>query len=279
MDQHNPYAAPQTAEFAVPIAVADGEWTPEHALGPEWRAVCAGAKKCRIAVIIVFLSILYSLLGSIVAGGLLRSRELANLVGFSMWGLMIAAWVFQLIGLIQLRKVALWSRAKGLFSTALGTFLMTYVGYIVFVIVMFGSIALRFSEQFAPGRRPGAQLGPVERELITMFGVFGFALGISYLIYNIVLLLGMRRIGFALKDNSIVRNSLVSLILFITLVVSYVSFIGFAFLGAGGPSDSGGFVIFMAIAMFIVFLVMIGFYGSALKRIADYAKSPQWSSV
>src|SRR5688572_25819543 len=106
MDQHNPYAAPQTAEFAVPIAVADGDWTPEHALGPEWRVVCAGAKKCRISLMIVFLSILFSLLGALFAG-LLRLPELANVVGYSLWGLMIAAWVFQLVGLIQFRKVAI----------------------------------------------------------------------------------------------------------------------------------------------------------------------------
>lgn len=274
MNIENPYAAPQIAEFAVPVAVVDGEWTPEHALGPEWRTVCAGAKKCYISVVTVFLSILFGFLASIVVRSFLRSPQFASFIGYSMWVAFFVAWVFQLVGLIQLRRVALWSGAKGLLSTAFGTFLLSWVGYVVFMIVMVGSFAFRFSQMAAPGQQARAQLNSSGTDLMVIASVVGFGLAIVYLAYHVTLLLGMRKIGFALKHNAIARNSLVALILFAVIIVGYIGFAATSFATSTRSSSFFWLGILPAIGIFITFLVMIAFYGSALKKIADHAKSP-----
>jgi hypothetical protein len=131
----------------------------------------------------------------------------------------------------------------------------------------------------APGQQPRAQLNSSGTDLMVIASVVGFGLAIVYLAYHVTLLLGMRKVGLALKHNTIARDSLVALILFAVIVVGYIGFMGLAFVTSTRSSSFGWFGILPAIGIFIAVLVMIAFYGSALKKIADYAKSPQWNSV
>lgn len=276
MNLENPYQPSQIAQFQETATAIDHASTPELALGPEWRTVCAGARKCFAALIAATLSVLLFLVYVLFIMSA-SNINFARFLPLFMIVLGIAIWTLQLIGQIQLAKVGLSSGAKNAFTGSLIAFVVSWGGLVLFAIFMNTLTANQFG--VARPRPQWNSFWSLSPE-VDSSGFLSFAkIVINFIQYAwfISLLIGLQKLGIALKNSSIKKSATVALVI-------YSIFVGIGFLELMAdmldvPIQLGHapqeIKILLTTVVSIGGLVLIACYGIALKKIANYLKSPQ----
>lgn len=268
MNLENPYQPSQIAQFHETDTAVDLAWTPEDALGPKWLTVCKGATNCHTAVavfVVASISVVVIWLIEYVFTIELPSK-LVTVLGL---GLLYATGM-QLIGLVRMRNSSRESGAKGFMTLAL----------VLFVIYLISSAAYSISEHVlhnyiqlarTDSTIPLDVLEATLKSYRTYLGISTFVMYLSYLIYNIVLMLGIRRIGIALHNDAISRSAMSSLWLFVGCVIAIPLTAYFLATSMDQPR-LGAIQIGAGISAMIAVYIMLDFYAKALKKIAEYAK-------
>jgi hypothetical protein len=268
MNLENPYQPSQIAQFHETDAVVDYAWTPEDALGPKWMTICKGAANCHTAMaVFVVASISVLVIGLIeYAFAIELPSKLVTVLGL---GLLYAT-LMQFVGLVRMRKLSRESGAKGFMTLAL----------ILFVIYLISSVAYSIAtlaiQNFFQNARLDSTIPLTVSEATlksyqTYVAISTFVMYLSYLIYNIILMLGIRRIGIALHNNAISRSVMKSLWLFVGCVIAIPLTTYFLAMSMAQPKP-GAIQIGAGISAMIAIYIMLDFYAKALKKIAEYAK-------
>jgi uncharacterized membrane protein len=274
MDPLNPYQAPQ-ATLAYVLQPGDPEFT-ASILGPEWPDVCNGARRCALAIRVVIYSILFGILGGIVLAFILGPlsaiiTQLAVIVGI------IASVIIQTIGLVQLRKVDSATGAKGFLTVALALQISYWLFVIATNILQYLGIDMIAQNAAVQNNNQPTSVARF-RELFFTYSIIQIIQNIILLAYNVALFLGMRRIGVILGDSKIKNLSMSALATMITLIMAGMGLTIFGVITAinnkmNQRNNMETSFILLVVGLIVGYLVMIGFYGSALTRIANYAKS------
>jgi hypothetical protein len=212
-----------------------------------------------------------------------RSPAAVVVMGIAMFGAMIAAWVFHLLGQIQLNKVSQSSGAKGVLNASLITFISYSAGTVLLVVVSGLLIANEVGNAGPGGPRWATFTGMGGPNQGGFLGIAQIALSIMQWACAILLMLGLRRIGVALKNSSITRNATIALVVY-SIFVAFLAVMtvltrmqsmqqGVAVRGAAGIE---GF--FMVFGLFAIVggLTLLVVYSNAVKKIGDVPKAPQW---
>jgi hypothetical protein len=246
--------------------ISEGDSPRERALGREWRTVCAGAKKCYIALITVVISaILY-----VMFNAARSSFNLSSLLSSPFPLAFIVAWFLQLIGQFQLSKISRSSRAKGLFTGSFIAFVVVWVGSIVLGIVLGLVAGVQVPNSGPDASTASMFLGVLRGD---PFSIANMMINIVQLAWVLMLLLGLRRMGISLQNRPIVTNSTISLVSFIILVLTKIVNSVTSGIPAELNRNTPMLIPILGFALLIAVLVTVICYANALRKIADYAKA------
>lgn len=213
-----------------------------------------------------------------------NSAAAVVVMGIAMFVAMITAWVFHLLGQIQLNKISQASGAKGVLNASLITFLAYSAGTVLLAVISGLLLANEVGNAGPGGPRWATFAGMNGPNQGGFLGIAQIALSIMQWTCAILLMLGLRRIGVALKNSSITTNATIALVVY-SIFVAFLAVMTVLTRtqsmqqGAGAVPGIQGF--FMVFGLFAIVggLTLLVVYSNTVKKIGDVAKSPQWQHL
>jgi drug/metabolite transporter (DMT)-like permease len=269
MEQLNPYAAPQVQKVHQAF---DESVSPEEALGPKWKAVCDGARKSFLATAIGTYSVMFAGIAAVIEY-LMRKNFLARFVLPTLALCLFIGWFLQMLGLNRMRKVSRDHVAKVLILIAFALFFVSYFCNFMSTYYTYQSEAKH--RRIMDESNVFYQITKEEvAQADDRAGLWVLVALSVYTIYNVVLILGVRRLGTKLQNEQIRRYMLYSLLLLIGCGVLF-PILSVLTIRDEVARKTSNVTIALAIISMIFLYLMQSFYGKGLKKIADYAKEPK----